>query len=49
MTLIAVGIRPEFFLEWIKSTLIGFVAACPLAYFLPPILGKIVSKITRKN
>lgn len=46
MTLINVGMPPTFFQLWMKSWGIGFLASLPAALLLPPLIHKLLARIT---
>lgn len=46
MTAINVGFPPIFLQLWMKSWGVGFVASLPAALLLPPIIHKLIAKMT---
>jgi hypothetical protein len=48
MTLVNIGPVSYFFKAWAKSYFIGFCVAMPVAYFIAPLVQKIVSYICKK-
>ena len=45
MTLVNVGPANFVLVMWLRSWLIGFIVALPLAFFLPPAIQKIATKL----
>ena len=45
MTIVNVGFVNYFFMAWLRSWMIGFLVALPLAFILPPLIQKIAVKL----
>ncbi|MCM1988713.1 DUF2798 domain-containing protein [Oceanirhabdus seepicola] len=46
MTLINVGISSALFGIWIKAWGIGFIVSLPVSIFYPPVIRKVIKKLT---
>jgi NhaP-type Na+/H+ and K+/H+ antiporter len=45
MVVINVGLNSHFFSAWLPSFGIGFVVSLPFAFFLPPLIQKVMMKL----
>lgn len=46
MTVVNVGFPPVFIQLWMKSWVVGFFASLPAALILPPMIHKLLNRIT---